>query len=147
MTKSEAVELGLIGFVVLVVYSLSWLFPDQLLLATAVVWLAMVVFLQSLIRDLSMLFYFLKHRGGSSHQPIEKQCFCLESLVGVSVLLIGSLLFFSSKATEVVLNQTVWALSVFAVLITGFLIKDLVITWGPIGIKKEKNHLNIIVKW
>jgi len=30
---------------------------------------------------------------------------------------------------------------------TGFLIKDFVFTWNPWSISREKNHLNIAVKW
>lgn len=147
MTRSERLELGLIGLVVVVIYFLSSLFHDQVLLGSGVIWLAVTVFLQSIIRDLSMLFYFSKQSDSSSSKPIEKQCFCLESLIGVSVLLIGFLLFFGSNSTVIALNQVTWAISVLAVLVIGFLIKDLVITWRPIRIRKEKNHLNIIVKW
>jgi len=29
----------------------------------------------------------------------------------------------------------------------GFAIKDLVISWKPFGVRREKNHLNLIFRW
>ena len=91
MTTLEKIELSCIGLIVMAVYFASWLLPEEILLGSGVIWLAIIVFLQSLLRDLSVLFYFSKQVGPSSLKPIEKQCFCLESLIGVSVLLIGFL--------------------------------------------------------
>lgn len=147
MTKPEVIELGLITVLVFGVYLFfSWL-PQQVLLGRGVIWIAGLVFLQSLVRDLSILFYASKKTEGPSPKTLEKQCFCLESLVGLSVLLVGFLLLFKSNSTRVALSQTMWAIAILAVLVAGFLIRDLVVSWRPIRIRKEKNHLNIIVKW
>jgi hypothetical protein len=29
----------------------------------------------------------------------------------------------------------------------GFLIKDLIITWKPFGVRREKDHLNLVVRF
>jgi hypothetical protein len=29
----------------------------------------------------------------------------------------------------------------------GFIIKDFVISWNPFGLRREKDHLNLIVRW
>ncbi len=146
MTKPKVIELGLITVLVFGVYLFySWL-PQQVLLGQGVIWIAGLVFLQSLVRDLSILFYASKKTERPSPKKIEKQCFCLESLIGLSVLLAGCLLLFNSNSASVALSQTMWVIAILAVLVTGFLIRDLVVTWRPIRIRKEKNHLNILVK-
>lgn len=143
MTNVEKIELGLIGFTVVVVYVCAFLLPTQVSLGLGVIWLAATAFVQSLIRDL----WFLVKKNEPLSEPIEKQCFCLESLVGVSVLLIGFLLFFSGNTVVLSLDGITSSVAVLFVLMIGFLIKDLVITWKPISIRREKDHMNIVVKW
>lgn len=143
MTTLEWVEFGFISVAAVAVYYFSYLLPNQLQLGLAVVWLAALVFLQSLVRDLSLL--WLK-RGGDAEQQ-EKQCMCLESIIGVSVLLFGFLLFFIGSSNLVSLNNTTYTAAIFITLICGFLIKDFVIGWRPLAIWREKNHMNIIVRW
>lgn len=143
MTTMEKVELGLILLFVLGTYIFAFSLPEQVQLGLGVVWIAGIAFVQSLLRDLTIMARKNLHPA----EAVEKQCFCLESLVGVSVLLVGFLLFFSGNSTTLILNGSVWSTVVFATLMIGFLIKDLVLTWKPLGIHREKDHMNIIVKW
>ena len=147
MTKLEKIELASIFVITLSIYFLSLLLPTQVAIGLGVIWLAATVFIQSLIRDLVLLSRYRFDKQRLSTGVVEQHCFCFESLFGIVVLLIGFLLFFSGNSTVVIMSQVLWAIVVSSVLIIGFLIKDLVITWRPIGIRRDPNHMNIIVKW
>jgi len=71
----------------------------------------------------------------------------LESLAGVSLLLIGFLLFFVGNTHIIVLSDIAFSVVLLFTLVMGFLIKDLVVFWKPLQIRREKGHMNIIVKW
>jgi len=147
MTNLERIEFGLIFVIALSVYFLSLFLPTHVPIGLGVIWLAAAVFFQSLIRDLTLLSRYRSKKQKPSIEAVEKQCFCFESLLGVGVLLIGFLLFFSGNTIVIVMNQLLWTIVVSMVLVIGFLIKDLVITWRPFGIRRDPNHMNIIVKW
>ena len=143
MSGLEKVELGVIALLVICSYFFTASFAETVTLGLGLVWIAGLIFVQSLIRDL--VFMVIKKRQLGSQ--VEQHCFCLESLLGVSVLLAGFLLFFSGATFVIAMNKAIYALCIFLTLVVGFLIKDLVFTWKPVGIRREKNHMNIIVKW
>ncbi len=141
MSVLEKAELIVIGALSIAVYFFA---PKVIVLSigAGVIWLAVLIFIQGLTRDLAIMVNLVK-----SEKPVEKQCICLESVVGLSSLLIGFILLFSNYSVVLVLNKVIQVAIVFSVCIAGFLIKDLVLTWRPIGIRREKNHMNVIVKW
>ncbi len=143
MTTFEKIELTLIILFAVGSYHVASELPSRLALGLGLVWIAAIVFIQSLLRDITILF---RHKSEPTKR-VEQPCFCFESLVGVTLIVIGFVLFFSGNRVVLNLNDIIWASSVFLTLLTGFLIKDLVISWRPWGIRREKDHMNIIVKW
>ena len=148
MSGLEKAELVAICIAVLISFLAAELLPKQLTLGQCFIGLAVSVFIQSLIRDLSLLALnkATKHEQQGS-EPVSESCMCLESISGLVLLLIGFL--FSFAFSSLVLTSPAWAVSLalFVILSAGFLLKDFVVTWRPLGIRKEKNHLNVVVKW
>ncbi len=148
MTTPEKLELSLILLAPIAAYFLGDLIPSQWSIGLGVIWLASITFIQSLIRDLSLLsLKLLSSSKGKQPNVVESRCLCLESLAGVSLLLIGFLLFFVGNTHIIVLSDIAFSVVLLFTLVMGFLIKDLVVFWKPLQIRREKGHMNIIVKW
>jgi len=141
MSALEKAELFIIGALTITSYFFAPM-VITLSIGTGVIWLAVVIFIQSLTRDLVLMVTLVK-----SGEPVKKHCICLESVVGLGCLLAGFLLLFSNYSIVLLLNKVTQVASIFSVLIAGFLIKNLVLTWRPFGVRREKNHMNVIVKW
>jgi len=45
------------------------------------------------------------------------------------------------------IGRTDFVLALAGTMALGFAIKDLVISWKPFGVRREKDHLNLIVRW
>ena len=126
---------------------LSWLlwpsiFPLiviwQVVLGTSV-----LLLIQSLVRDIAILLW----RPVSKAPQKIAQCFCLETSVGIIGILISAVIGVLSSLKPALITQWDFILITFGTLIVGFIIQDWVITLNPLGIRKEKDHLNIIVRW
>ena len=76
--------------------------------------------------------------------PIVRQCMCVESSVGVLIVMVGLLLLITNIDARVIFNIYMLIFVMAVVLLSGFLIKDYVIEWNPWKISKEKDHINII---
>ena len=157
MSYLEKIELVVIGIVTLASFFVVELLPKQVTLGQCFIWLAIVVFIQSLIRDLSVLKLSrvskkrmedvnTQERKVEEH-GIEESCMCLESIGGVGLLFVGFLLTFGFSSLVLNLPTFVFTLALLITLSAGYLLKDFVITWRPLSIRREKNHLNVIVKW
>jgi hypothetical protein len=145
MTRAEWVEMSASGVVALISW-LAWpclVFPMpvwQIVLAFSALLLA-----QSLVRDVAIL---LRNRRSPANEPHkEAQCFCLESTVGVTGVVAGALLAGLSSSTQITIGRWIFLLAVVGTMTLGFLVKDWVISWKPFGVRREKNHLNLIVRW
>lgn len=144
-----AIEIGLIALSVLGVYALGlWKGVDatflgidelsRIVLAGAVILLG-----QGLIRDVSLLLF--RRRGTGA--PKKAQCFCLESTVGLTGVVLGLGLLFAGVTMKVALGPIGTTLFVGTILIVGFIVKDYVLAWGPWRIRKDPDHMNIIPTW
>ena len=145
MTKPEKTELLLITLASLSCLFLGRLLPEQpgldrLLLATS----ALLLF-QGLLRDLWVL-YQQKNKSSDCHLR-EENCFCVESTVGITGIIAGLVLLGIGIDFSIPMNSWKWGLLVFITMMIGFLIRDLVLEWKPLRIRKDTDHASIIVKW
>jgi hypothetical protein len=145
MTRAEWIEAAAIG-VTAVGGRLVWPFlPDAMPLWQIVLGLSGLLLAQSLVRDVAIL---LRQRRSESNQPRrEAQCFCLESTVGATGVVAGAVLTGLGSSTRIAFSGWVFSLCTLGILALGFFIKDLVIFWNPLGVRREKDHLNLIVRW
>ncbi len=72
---------------------------------------------------------------------------CLESSVGLTGLLLGVVLALTGVGGHVALTPARWMLLAAGVLALGFAAKDLVITWRPLGVRRDPDHHTIIFTW
>lgn len=143
MTRLEKIELAVIAVSAMGSSLIHDYTPPTVSLGQGFIWIAALMFIQSLIRDLAFIADKANHTIGARPQS----CFCFETLISSSVLLIGFLLFFSPSPVVLEISKPTFIFAVGSVLVIGFLIKDLVFTWRPLGVRREKNHMDIIVKW
>lgn len=144
MNRTEKFELALIPlFTVAVIF--SEVLPEQISIGNLILWLAGLFLGQGLLRDL----WFLANAKSDSKPKQEKrsQCLCLESMLGITGIIVGTL-FFVSGINQIVLVEA-WQWSVLILLATGagFLIKDYVLHWFPFRLRRDTNHMNIIFNW
>jgi len=144
MTRAEWVEVGLIVSISAATVALPMELLSDLTLGEMVLYLSALLLAQGLVRDLSML---LRNRA-AAHGGVfqESQCLCLESAIGVTGVVVGAALFVSPSARPIALSGWHVSIAVASTLTIGFLIKDLVVTWNPLGIRREKNPLSVIVR-
>jgi hypothetical protein len=138
----EVMGIGLVG-------AAGWLlwpyFPTVLPCWQIVLGLSALLLAQSLVRDVAIL--FRRQQSEAAEPPREAQCFCLESTVGVTGIVTAAALAGLGSVTEVTFHRWQFFLVVAATPALGFLIKDWVISWNPFGLRREKDHLNLIVHW
>ncbi len=106
--------------------------------------LAALLLLQSLLRDLWILF---RRRASTLSAAQSGQYFCVESAVGLLGVLCGALLLASRFDSAIKLDHNLLGAMTLGVLCTGFLIKDWVIQANPWRIAREPDHLNVVVRW
>ncbi len=144
MTKAQWIEVSAIA----VFTAISWLVWPQfsaMPLWQIVLGLSALVLAQSLVRDIAIL---LRSRRSASQEPRkEAQCFCLESTVGSTGVLAGAVLAGFGGSTPVAIDRWELSLAAAATMVAGFLVKDLVISWRPFGVRRETDHLNLVVRW
>jgi hypothetical protein len=145
MTRSEWIELVVIAVLAPVCWLVWPRFPTAMPLWQIVLKLSALLLAQSLARDITIL---LGSRMSTAIAPRkEAQCFCMESTVGVTGVVAGISLAALGVSTHVVIPQWGFCLALLATMSMGIAIKDLVISWNPFGLRREKDHLNLIVRW
>ena len=145
MTGAEKVELGLIaatgvGFSV-VAPSLS----PQVELGNLVLYASALLLLQSLLRDIWLLIKARKMAQAGSIRVA--RCMCAESTVGITGLAIGATLMGFGWGQPITMSGWVWGVQSTLVLMTGFLLKDYVLESRPWRIRRDSDHVNILVRW
>ncbi len=145
MRKQETIELTLITLAILSFTSLSDRLPHTVNLGQLIVFLALTLLLHGFLRDLYLL--YKQKTQSKSEPPVEMRCMCLESTIGLTFILIGVACAILFSRWQVILKPYLWSLFFAVVLIFGFLTKEMIITWNPFSIRKEKDHANIIFKF
>jgi hypothetical protein len=145
MRRAEWIEAALI-VAVAAASRLVWpLIPVTMPVWQIVLGLSALLLAQSLVRDVAILF---RRRRQALNQPgREAQCFCLESTVGATGIVAGAALAGLGSSSRIATSGWESSIVVLGILALGFVIKDLVIYWRPFGLRREKDHLNLIVRW
>ncbi len=114
-------------------------------LGKLLLWASALLLLQSLLRDFWLLAKARRRR--LANPPRVAQCMCVESMVGMTGVLAGLLLFSFGLGGTIFMPRWGWCLFVCVVLGAGFGIKDFVLESRPWRIRRDKDHVNIIVRW
>ena len=145
MKTREKVELALIPLAVIAVgLSARWLPAElgtgELLVIACLAWLV-----QGGIRDLWLLYLLKSHSPSTPRRRLA--CMCLESSVGLTGVMIGVVLALCGVGGRIALNSNRWMVLAAGVLVLGFLAKDLVISWRPLGVRRDPEHHSIVFTW
>ncbi|MEO0797056.1 MAG: hypothetical protein AAFX93_18015 [Verrucomicrobiota bacterium] len=142
MKIHERVELVLIPCLVAGVYILGQLLPYQLDIGWSFALAALILLVQGFFRDLYLLY---RQRTVERDAPKKRmKCMCLESTLGMFGIGLGIFLTLLLPDYSFPISRWGWSLLVGAVMVFGFLTKDIVITWNPFGIRRDPDHMNIV---
>jgi len=146
MSRTEIGELIAIVMTLVCLALLSTYFPSLIKVSTLILTAAVTLLFQGLLRD---LWYLWLKRSAKSQDidAIHKRCMCLESVLGLNLVLVGLMVLGIGINTTIVVAQNLFIGVFAAVLISGFLLKDYVVSWNPWRIYQEKDHMNIIFSW
>ena len=127
----------------LVAFGLNYFYSSPSL-GQLIVALSLLFLVQTLIRDI-WLYYQSKR---ISHDGTESEIagFCVETTIGVGVLLLGfSWLFFGHQKDLEISISLWWFLAVSTMGLCYFL-KDYVFSWNPWRIYKDPDHANLLFR-
>jgi hypothetical protein len=145
MTHAEKIELGLIAATGVGFSVFAPALSPRIDLGNFVLYASALLLLQSLLRDIWLL---LKARSavpaGSSRAA---RCMCAESTVGITGLAIGAALVGFGWGKPIVMSAWSWGAQAVLVLMAGFLLKDYVLDAKPWRIRRDSDHVNILVRW
>jgi hypothetical protein len=145
MKFAEMVEMVLVAVIAAGTWWFAGVLPTRLGLGRLLLYGSALLLLQSLLRDLWLLARARRQVRVSPPRVI--QCMCVESMVGMTGVIIGLLLLSVGLGASVGMERWGWSLFVAVVLGMGFLIKDYVVETRPWRLRRDKDHLSIIVKW
>lgn len=145
MTTVEKIELALIPIIGVCIWLAENRLPTSAGIGRLLLWASVLILLQGLIRDLWLL--AKQKRTVKPDQQIKAQCMCIESTIGMTGVIAGIILLGFGVNNSITMNGLMWSVFVSVVMLVGFIIKDYVIEWNPLRIRKDKNHINIIVTW
>jgi len=145
MTTADKTELALIPLLGAGLLLAAPLLSDKMGLERVLLSTSALLLLQGLIRDVWLL--ASRKRGKAASQPRRARCLCVESAVGLSGILAGLLLLGSEADYPITLNHWQWGILLMATMTSGFLIKDLVLEWNPLRLRRDRDHINIVVDW
>ncbi len=131
------VELALVAAAVVVTGLLSPRLPRNASLGDLLMVAAVVIFVQSLGRDLVRL--RRARAGGSSASQVT--CVCVESTVGLSAVVAGIALSLFWAPVRVPMAPAVWPLALAILALSGTLSRELVLDWRALRIRREPDHL------
>jgi hypothetical protein len=145
MTTAEKIELALIPLFGAGLWLMTPGLPDKLGVGKLLLGTSALLLLQSLIRDLWLL---TREKRAAQLNPRRKaRCMCVESTVGATGVIVGMALLGSGIDRSVVMNDWIWSPLVMVVMGIGFLIKDYVVEWGPLRVRRDRDHMNIVFSW
>ena len=145
LNRRERTELCLIPLIGLGMWMVTPILPEQVGIGSFVLTCSCILLLQGLIRDLFLLVDSSK--TSPPGQVKKARCICLESTVGICGIILGIIFFATDSGKDLEMTTWCWSLSAMATLGSGFLMKDYVLGWKPLRISKDKDHMNLIVRW
>jgi hypothetical protein len=146
MTRAEWIEIFAIAIVAAASWPASKLFHTTMPLWQIVLGASALLLAQSLVRDVAILFRS-RRSALKNETPKEAQCFCLESTVGLTGVIAGLALIGLRSSHQIAMSRWEFLIAIAGTMALGFIIKDFVISWNPFGVRREKDHLNLIVRW
>jgi hypothetical protein len=144
MTKTEKVELMLIPIMATAILLMTPILPNNLSAGRLLLLASALVLLQSLVRDLWLLF---NNRRGEQTPGKAARCICIESAVGFTGVVVGAILLGTEIDQAVSMNELTWSALIVVILSGGFMMKDYVMEWSPWRIRRDKDHMNIVFRW
>lgn len=145
MNTSEIVELALIPVLGTGFWWMAPMLPDQIELGLLFVGASALLLLQSLIRDFWLL--AKAHRKPQPSPQRVARCMCVESMVGITGIVAGLTLFGWKIGKPVSMGHWTWSIFAALVMGAGFVMKDYVLETKPWRLRRDTNHVNIIVRW
>ena len=145
MTKGNKIELIIIALVCLLPFAIK--LPTFVSLANLILWSAALLLLQSLVRDLSILWQRKRIAQTVKTKGREAACFCAESTIGIIGIVVGGVLLFVGIGGSINMTTLSWVVLALVVLSLGYFLKSYVLQWNPWKIVKDPDHLNITLKW
>lgn len=143
MKMSDKKELMWIAGAAVALFILNPLLPERMEIGYVLVSLTLLFLIQSLIRDLRILF-----RRESTNAEAEAGRFtCLESVVGFTPLIAAVVLIAAGWRERVDLPRLFWPLAGTAVMLSCFMIKDFVIDLKTLRVRKHPDHVNMVFRW
>jgi hypothetical protein len=106
MDAAEVFELGLIPSVGAATWWLSTALPTRIGLGKLLLWASVMLLLQSLLRDLWLL--AKARRNAPTTPPRIARCMCVESIVGMTGIVTGLLLFSFGISKPVTMERWSW---------------------------------------
>jgi len=146
MTRAEWIEIFAIAIVTAASWPASELFHSTMPLWQIVLGASALLLAQSLVRDVAILFRS-RHSSSKNETRKEARCFCLESTVGLTGVIAGLALIGLGSSHQIEISRWEFLIAIAGTMALGFIIKDFVISWNPFGVRREKDHLNLIVRW
>ena len=149
--RLNSIEPGIILSIAALIWIAGPQQPISARLSYVVLGLGAGLLLQSLLRDLWILWrrrvVARASTGAAVAAAKSGQYFCVESAVGLLGVVCGGLLLGSRFDAAITLERNILCAMTLCVLGTGFLIRDWVIQANPWRIDREPDHLNVIVRW
>ena len=145
LNTGEKIELGTIALLAGCVWMIAPALPGKIGIGKLLLWASGLLLFQSLVRDVWLL--IKARRTAQRNPPQVARCMCVESTVGITGIVVGAALFVSGIGKPVMMERWSWSVAVVLVLAVGFLIKDFLLESKPWRIRRDKDHVNIVVKW
>ena len=145
MTVAEKIELVMIPVLGGGVFLLTGELPANVSVGQLLLWASALLIFQGLMRDLFLL--ARQKRAVHPGPRREARCMCVESTAGVIGIVVGLVMIGVATDQQVVLDRWTWSLLTVGSMAVGFAIKDYVVEWRPWRVRREPDHLNVIVRW
>ncbi len=136
---SEKVELGLIAATTGLVALVSPGLPGEARLGYVVLGFGLLFLVQTLLRDLWIMW---QQRHVPRNSMPAARCACLESIVGFAPVIASLALLSSGRGGFIPLSAGGWVATTAVVMLAGFVLKDFVLEWKPLRIRREPDHVN-----
>jgi len=147
VTIARTIELGAIGPLALAARLLRPWLPDTVELGNLLLDASAILLGQSLLRDLWLLAAARRRAGAEASARRTALCLCAESTVGIAGIIASCALIGAGIYRPLAMGTWSWSLLSLLVMGLGFLIKDYVLEARPWRIRRDPDHLNLLVGW
>lgn len=145
MTAAEKIELVLIPLFGFGIWLMATGLPDTVGVGRLFLGASVLLLFQGLIRDFWLL--AKGKRAADPSPPRKARCMCVESTIGVFGVVVGIVVLGSGINRSVIMDNWMWSVLAIVVMTTGFAIKDYVVEWNPLRVRRDKDHMNIVFAW